>query len=71
MQLLKTISGYNDQLVNTIKFLTNGNLMSYGGYFIVGYQNGLIKIFDISEMNLIAELQAHSRSITGLVCHTK
>jgi WD40 repeat protein len=71
MQLLKTISGYNDQLVNTIKFLTNGNLMSYGGYFVVGYQNGLIKIFDISEMNLIAELQAHSRSITGLVCHTK
>jgi WD40 repeat protein len=71
MQLLKTISGYNDQLVNTIKFLTNGNLMSYGGYFVVGFQNGLIKIFDISEMNLIAELQAHSRSITGLVCHTK
>ena len=71
MQLLKTISGYNDQLVNTIKFLTNGNLMSYGGYFVVGFQNGLIKIFDISEMNLITELQAHSRSITGLVCHTK
>jgi hypothetical protein len=36
--------------------LTNGNLLSYGGYFVVGFQNGMIKIFDIFEANLIAEL---------------
>ena len=71
MQLLKTIAGQNDQTINTIKYLTNGNLLSYGGFFVVGYQNGMIKIFDINEANLIAELQAHSRSITGLVCHSK
>lgn len=47
-------------------------LISNNGYnmYVAAQANGIVKVFTCSKAEQVAELQAHSRSINGLVCHS-
>jgi WD40 repeat protein len=39
--------------------------------FLIGYSNGLIRIFKSDDGAILFELSAHSRQVSGLACHPK
>lgn len=67
MKVLTTKVSPYETMITSIKLLISNN-----GYnmYVAAMANGLIKIFNCSKAEQVAELQAHSRAINGLVCHS-
>lgn len=64
VELKRQICHY-ETIVHSIKLLSR----PWGNCFIAALSNGLIKIFECKDVTHVADLQAHSRSINGLICH--
>lgn len=40
-----------------------------GNLFVVGYSNGMVKLYTSDEPRLVASVQAHSRQVSAIACH--
>jgi len=65
--LIKSTAPQPQVLVHSIGLLLHGNGVT--NKYVAGLANGVVKIIDCIDGNLLAEIQAHSRSVNAIVAH--
>ena len=66
MELLRTHKSIKQTNINCIQLLVSDK----ENFFVTGQANGVVRILDCKTASFHAEIQAHSRAINGLVCHS-
>mmetsp|Transcript_17454 Transcript_17454/g.29373 ORF Transcript_17454/g.29373 Transcript_17454/m.29373 type:complete len:213 (-) Transcript_17454:58-696(-) len=66
--VVKTHGSMQKQNTNSIACLANPSAKKTN-YFVVGLQNGLVKIFESASGDHLVDIQAHSRSINAIAAH--